>query len=73
MDDTLLCVDVGTTNTRVWLTQGAEVLVRHEAPVGARDTARDRHPGALTVRSLTAAQVEAGLLAGLRAIHAATA
>jgi 2-dehydro-3-deoxygalactonokinase len=47
MDDTLLCVDVGTTNTRAWLTEGAEVLVRREAPVGARDTARDPHAGAL--------------------------
>jgi 2-dehydro-3-deoxygalactonokinase len=47
MDDTLLCVDVGTTNTRAWLTQGTQVLVRREAPVGARDTARDGHAGAL--------------------------
>src|SRR6186713_3287675 len=49
MDDTLLCVDVGTTNTRAWLTEGARVLVRREAPVGARDTARDGHPGALAL------------------------
>jgi 2-dehydro-3-deoxygalactonokinase len=57
MDDPLLCVDVGTTNTRVWLTQGAQVLFRREAPVGARDTARDGHPGALTraLRGLLAA------------------
>jgi 2-dehydro-3-deoxygalactonokinase len=47
MDDTLLCVDVGTTNTRAWLTQGTQVLVRRETPVGARDTARDGHAGAL--------------------------
>lgn len=47
MDDPILCVDVGTTNTRAWLTEGARVLVRREAPVGARDTARDGHPGAL--------------------------
>lgn len=47
MDDLLLCVDVGTTNTRAWLTQGTQVLVRREAPVGARDTARDGHAGAL--------------------------
>ena len=47
MDESLLCVDVGTTNTRAWLTAGAEVLLRREAPVGARDTASDGHPGAL--------------------------
>jgi 2-dehydro-3-deoxygalactonokinase len=47
MDDTRLCVDVGTTNTRAWLTQGTQVLVRREAPVGARDTARDGHAGTL--------------------------
>jgi 2-dehydro-3-deoxygalactonokinase len=47
MDDTLLCADVGTTNTRVWLTAGRDVLVRRDAPVGARDTARDGHARAL--------------------------
>ncbi len=47
MDDTLLCTDVGTTNTRVWLTAGSDVLVRRDAPVGARDTARDGHARAL--------------------------
>lgn len=47
MDETLLGVDVGTTNTRVWVTHGPRVLHRCEAPVGARDSARDGHPGAL--------------------------
>ncbi|MET0552185.1 MAG: 2-dehydro-3-deoxygalactonokinase [Vicinamibacteria bacterium] len=47
MDDTILCVDVGTTNTRAWLTEGAQVLSRRQASVGARDTARDGHPGTL--------------------------
>jgi 2-dehydro-3-deoxygalactonokinase len=65
MDDTLLCVDVGTTHTRAWLTQGAEVLVRREAPVGARDTARDGHPGAL-------ARALHDLLADLRRAPSAT-
>jgi len=38
---TLVAVDTGTTNTRVWLLDGDRVLVRREAAVGARDTARD--------------------------------
>jgi 2-dehydro-3-deoxygalactonokinase len=61
MDDTFLCLDVGTTNTRVWLTKGAQTLVRRDAPVGARDTARDGHPGVLagTLRDLLAELVRA--------------
>ncbi|HVR69196.1 MAG TPA: 2-dehydro-3-deoxygalactonokinase, partial [Vicinamibacteria bacterium] len=43
--ETLLCVDGGTTNTRVWLVRGEEVVARREAAVGARDTARDGHNG----------------------------
>jgi len=44
---TLVCVDVGTTNTRVWLVGGGRILARRAAPVGARDTARDGHDRAL--------------------------
>ena len=40
-DACAVCVDMGTTNTRVWLVSGNEVLGRASAPVGARDTARD--------------------------------
>jgi 2-dehydro-3-deoxygalactonokinase len=49
MTDTeaLLCIDTGTTNTRVWLLHGDRVVARREAPVGARDTARDGHNGRL--------------------------
>lgn len=36
-----VCVDMGTTNTRVWLARGSEVLARAQAGVGVRDTARD--------------------------------
>ncbi|HEY2972546.1 MAG TPA: 2-dehydro-3-deoxygalactonokinase [Pyrinomonadaceae bacterium] len=36
-----VCVDMGTTNTRVWLVSGNEVLARASVSVGARDTARD--------------------------------
>ena len=35
-------VDMGTTNTRAWLTQGSRVVARESAPVGIRDSARER-------------------------------
>jgi len=57
---TLLCVDSGTTNTRAWLVAGDHILDRREAPLGARDTARDGH-----ARALRAALRD--LIAGLRA------
>ncbi|HUG54799.1 MAG TPA: 2-dehydro-3-deoxygalactonokinase [Vicinamibacteria bacterium] len=38
---TLLAVDAGTTNTRVWLVGEEGVLVRRDVGVGARDTSRD--------------------------------
>jgi 2-dehydro-3-deoxygalactonokinase len=34
-------VDMGTTNTRVWLARGNEILARGSKTVGVRDTARD--------------------------------
>jgi 2-dehydro-3-deoxygalactonokinase len=34
-------VDAGTTNTRVWLLRGDEILARATAGIGVRDTARD--------------------------------
>jgi 2-dehydro-3-deoxygalactonokinase len=37
----LICVDAGTTNTRVWLTSGDRIVARAQALVGVRDTARD--------------------------------
>lgn len=46
-DRSLVCVDTGTTNTRVWLVAGERVVARREAAVGARDTARDGHNGRL--------------------------
>lgn len=36
-----LCVDMGTTNTRVWLIHGDRVIARARAGTGVRDTARD--------------------------------
>lgn len=42
--DNQLCavyVDAGTTNTRVWLAEGEQVLSRVTASIGVRDTARD--------------------------------
>lgn len=54
--DTLICVDTGTTNTRVWLTEGGKVLAQARASVGVRDTARDGSPTRLhtTLRNLLA-------------------
>ena len=43
----LVCVDTGTTNTRVWLASAGEVIARADALVGVRDTARDGHNGRL--------------------------
>jgi 2-dehydro-3-deoxygalactonokinase len=40
-DTCLICVDAGTTNTRVWLTADDRVIARARAGVGVRDTARD--------------------------------
>ncbi|HEY7184315.1 MAG TPA: 2-dehydro-3-deoxygalactonokinase [Blastocatellia bacterium] len=37
----LICIDAGTTNTRVWLTAGDRAIARARAGVGVRDTARD--------------------------------
>lgn len=38
----LICIDAGTTNTRVWLTVDDRMIARARAGVGVRDTARDR-------------------------------
>jgi 2-dehydro-3-deoxygalactonokinase len=38
--ESVVCVDMGTTNTRVWLVQGNEVVAGAQAQIGVRDTAR---------------------------------
>ncbi|HEY8461046.1 MAG TPA: 2-dehydro-3-deoxygalactonokinase [Blastocatellia bacterium] len=43
----LICVDAGTTNTRVWLTAGDRIIARARAGVGVRDAARDGSSGRL--------------------------
>ena len=64
-----VCVDMGTTNTRVSLVNGNEILGRASASVGARDTARDgsdmRIRGALRdlIAQVRAAQGVASLVA----------
>src|SRR5215510_909967 len=40
-------VDSGTTNSRVWLMRGREVLAKKQLPVGVRNTAIDGHNRAL--------------------------
>jgi 2-keto-3-deoxy-galactonokinase len=37
--DCFICIDTGTTNTRIWLLRGDEILARANAMVGVRDTA----------------------------------
>ena len=39
--DSVVCVDMGTTNTRVWLVTADEVQARAQAQVGVGDAARD--------------------------------
>lgn len=36
-----LCIDVGTTNSRVWLVSEGDIVYRQSEMVGVRDTARD--------------------------------
>ncbi|MDX2032003.1 MAG: 2-dehydro-3-deoxygalactonokinase [Blastocatellia bacterium] len=47
MKDCLICVDAGTTNTRVWRMEEERIACRVEAGVGVRDTARDGSPARL--------------------------
>lgn len=59
-------VDLGTTNTRVWLARGDKVLARGQAQVGVRDTARDGSPVRLreTLKTIIAALIDEGRAAG---------
>jgi 2-dehydro-3-deoxygalactonokinase len=43
----LICVDTGTTNSRVWLARGRQIIARAQTGVGVRDTARDGSPAKL--------------------------
>lgn len=53
-DGCIVYIDAGTTNTRVWMLRGDEVIARAAAQVGVRDTARDGSPTLLhtTLREL---------------------
>lgn len=73
-NDCLICVDAGTTNTRVWLTVGSQILARAQAGVGVRDTARDGSPVKLhaalrdlivEIRQRTQSQPSAVVAAGM--------
>lgn len=46
-DDNAIFVDAGTTNTRVWLMRGDEILAQASTMVGVRDSARDGSPARL--------------------------
>ena len=56
LNSSLICIDTGTTNTRVWLTLNGEIVAQARAGVGVRDTARDGSPTRLhvTLRELIA-------------------
>ncbi len=45
--DCLICVDLGTTNTRVWLVDDGNIVATARAGAGVRDTARDGAPTAI--------------------------
>ncbi len=55
-DSCTVCIDTGTTNTRIWLVCGERIIARADAMVGVRDTARDGSPARLrsTLRDLIA-------------------
>ncbi|MGH9833352.1 MAG: 2-dehydro-3-deoxygalactonokinase [Blastocatellia bacterium] len=66
-EDCLICVDTGTTNTRVWLTLGDQIIARAQTGVGVRDTALDGSPARLRdalrelIAQVRAEAVNAGL------------
>lgn len=41
---TAICVDMGTTNTRIWVVHGGNNIVRIDEHVGLRDAARRQNP-----------------------------
>jgi 2-dehydro-3-deoxygalactonokinase len=41
VNETVILLDVGSTNSRAWLVRGDEILRRETAAVGVRDSARD--------------------------------
>lgn len=75
MNPCLICIDTGTTNTRVWLTVGDQIVASARASAGVRDTARDGSPARLhaALRELIAQmQTEANGMAQVpRAVLAA--
>jgi 2-dehydro-3-deoxygalactonokinase len=54
--ETVILLDVGSTNSRAWLVRGDEILRRETAAVGVRDSARDGSTARVreTVRDLIA-------------------
>jgi 2-dehydro-3-deoxygalactonokinase len=53
----VICVDMGTTNTRLWLVRGGEVIARKTESVGVRNAARNPNKNFVrdTLASLVAA------------------
>jgi 2-dehydro-3-deoxygalactonokinase len=60
--ETVILLDVGSTNSRAWLVRGDEILQRETAAVGVRDSARDGSTARVreTVRDLIARLMASG-------------
>ena len=58
----MILLDVGSTNSRAWLVSGGEILASRTAPVGVRDSARERSTALVraTTRDLIAALLPPG-------------
>jgi 2-dehydro-3-deoxygalactonokinase len=70
--DTVILLDVGSTNSRAWLLRGDEILRRETAAVGVRDSAREGTTARVreTVRDLIATlTASAGEGAGASAVR----
>jgi 2-dehydro-3-deoxygalactonokinase len=63
--ETVILLDVGSTNSRAWLVRGDEILQRETAAVGVRDSARDGTTARVrgTVRDLIAKLTASGATA----------
>ena len=66
-----ICVDMGTTNTRLWLVQQGAIVDRFTEPLGLRDAARQRSSSIIRDRlaSLLATASSRAATLGLRASH----
>jgi 2-dehydro-3-deoxygalactonokinase len=73
--DAVICVDMGTTNTRVWIVSRGQIVERVVEPVGLRDAARQRSKSVVpnAIRELLAAACDRATHLDLRVDHALAA